>query len=471
MRWACILLPQLAMDAALRGRDDPDAPLALVTGPAQRRVIQAVNPAARLLGLHPGQTLTAAHALTRHFQTAEYDLAQVAHWHRFLAAWAYRFSSHVSLHYPRALLVEVESSLALFGPWPRFEARLRQELEALGFRHRMVVAPNPAAARMLVNAHDSLAVEEGQALLDLLGRLPVGRCGFAVETATAFERMGLRRLQQVLALPRDSLARRFPREVLQHIDTLVGRRPLVLDCYAPPDEFDMRIELNFDVESHQALLFPLRRLTADLAAFLAGRDCGVQRFTLHLEHREGPDSLVPVGLLGAERAPDMLFELARGRFEQLQIPGPTQALRLVARDLPAFAPQRQELFDDRPQQSVSWDQLRERLRARLGDEAVQAVHALADHRPEAAWRLAETSLPVRPAQLPPRPGWLLRKPVVLQEFAPRILAGPERIESGWWDGGDVRRDYYLVETRSGQLAWAFCTVDQPGRLMIHGWFA
>lgn len=471
MRWACILLPQLAMDAALRGREDPDAPLALITGPAQRRVLQAVNAAARELGLRPGQTLTAAHALTRSFTTAEYDVAQIDHWHRFLAAWAYRFSSHVSLDYPRALLLEVESSFSLFGPWPRFEARLREELTSLGFRHRIVVAPNPAAARFLTNAHDGLAVPDRQTLRDILGSMPVSRCGFDRDTATSFERMGLRRFRQLLELPRDSLARRFPREVLQHIDTLLGDRALVLDCYAPPDEFDQRIELNFDVESHQALLFPLRRLTGDLAAFLAGRDSGVQRFILSLEHREGPDSDVPVGLLGAERDPSMLFELARGRFEQLQIPGPTQALRLVARDLPAFVPEHRELFEERPQQSVPWEQLRERLRARLGDEAVQGVHALADYRPEAAWRMAEAGNIGNPAELPPRPGWLLREPIALHEFLPRVLAGPERIESGWWDGGDVRRDYYLVQTRDGQLAWAYSSVDQPGRLMLHGWFA
>lgn len=471
MRWACILLPQLAMDAALRNQEDPDAPLVLITGPSQRRVVQAVNPAARELGLRAGQTLTAAHALSRSFATAEYDMAQIEHWHRFLAAWAYRFSSHVSLDYPRALLMEVESSFSLFGPWPRFEARLREELTALGFRHRIVVAPNPAAARFLSNAHDGLAVPDRPTLREVLGSMPVTRCGFDRDTATAFERMGLRRFKQLLQLPRDSLARRFPRTVLQHIDSLLGDRSLVLDCYVPPDEFDQRIELNFDVESHQALLFPLRRLTGDLAAFLAGRDSGVQRFILYLEHREGPDSQVPVGLLGAERDPAMLFELARGRFEQLQIPGPTQALRLVARDLPAFVPEHRELFEERPQQSVPWEQLRERLRARLGDEAVQAIHALADHRPEAAWQMAEAGHAGKPADLPPRPGWLLRQPIALNEFAPRVLAGPERIESGWWDGGDIRRDYYLVQTRSGQLAWAYCSVDQPTRLMLHGWFA
>ncbi len=124
MRWVCILFPQLALDAVLRQRADPEEPLALLTGPAQRRVLQAVNGPARALGLRPGQSMSAAQALSKGFATAEYDVADIEHWQQFLAAWAYRFSSQVSVHYPRALVFEIESSLGLFGPWPKFE-RLR----------------------------------------------------------------------------------------------------------------------------------------------------------------------------------------------------------------------------------------------------------------------------------------------------------------------------------------------------------
>lgn len=471
MLWACVLLPQLALDGVMRRRADADEPLALLSGTPQRRILQAVNPAARALGLRPGQSLTSAHAMVRDFATVEFDPAETERLQRLLAAWAYRFSSQVSLKYPRVLLMEVESSLGLFGPWPVFEARLRAELSAIGFAHRIVVAPNPVAARMLANVHDGLAVTCGDSLRDALEPMPVDRIGLTHETATAFTRMGLQNLQQVLAMPRNSLARRFPGHVLQHLDTLLGERPMALEFYMPPDYFDVRIELNFDVESHQALLFPLKRLVSDLAMFLGGRDSGVQRFTLHLEHAEGADTLVPVGLLSAERDGAMLFELARGRLEQIQVPSPVRAVRLHARDLPPFIPAHRELFDERVQQSLPWEQLRERLRARLGDESVNGLRLRADHRPECAWQ-ADPETRITPA-LPKvlRPGWLLSEPSPLPDVGLRVLAGPERIESGWWDGGDVRRDYFLVETRTGQRGWAYRTVGEGGELLLHGWFA
>ncbi|MDR8017602.1 Y-family DNA polymerase [Ectopseudomonas guguanensis] len=469
--WACILLPQLALDGVMRQRVEQTEPLVLLGGPPQRRVLQAVNPAARALGLKPGQLLSAAQALTRGFASADYDLAAIERWQQFLAAWAYGFSAQVSLHYPRCLLLEVGSSLGLFGPWPRFEARLRRELGELGFQQRITLAPNPVAARVLANVHDGLAIGDAAELHAALEPLPVDRIGLPRETASALARMGLRSLQQLLALPRDGLARRFPAELLRHLDSLLGERALALEFYRPPDRFDARIELNFEVESHQALLFPLRRLTTDLAAYLAGRDSGVQRFTLHLEHRNPPASQLVVGLLSAERDPAMLLELTRGRLEQLQLPAPVLALRLEARELPAFAPQHRQLFDERPQQSLPWEQLRERLRARLGDEAVQGLGVRADHRPEQSWQAESDRRTLPLPSVGPRPGWLLGEPQPLAEAGLLILAGPERIESGWWDGGDLRRDYYLVQTRSGQRAWAFRPVGGAGPLQLHGWFA
>ena len=470
MRWVCLLLPHLALDAVLRRCPTPEAPLALVTGPGQRRVLRAVNTSAAALGLRPGLSLTAAHALASTFHTMEYDEVATERCQQLLAGWAYRFSSQVSTVFPRALVLEIGQSMALFGPWPRLEARLRDELNALGFRHRIVAAPNPYAARILANVHDGIGVDEN-VLERALGQIPIERAGLDAPTATALKRMGLRKLQQVFALPRETITRRFPKSVLPHLDALRGHLAPPLTSYKPPDWFDARIEFEQEVESSQALLFPLRRLTADLGAFLSGRDGGVQRFVLRLEHERCEDSDVAVGLLTPEREPSVLFDLARGRLEQARLPAPVRGLRLLARELPPFVPASHDMFDARPQQTMPWTLLRERLRARLGDEAVATLSLHADHRPEHATTYADRSR--QPPQLPEitRPGWLLPHPVPLRDARLSLISGPERIESGWWDGGDVRRDYYVVETTQGQRAWAYCAPGEQGPFMLHGWFA
>jgi protein ImuB len=229
------------------------------------------------------------------------------------------------------------------------------------------------------------------------------------------------------------------------------------------------VELGYEVEHHPPLLFPLRRLINDLCMYLSIRDGGVQRFVLRLEH-EGLHTDVEVGLLAAEREPAMLFELTRNRLERVSIPRPVVAMRLLARELPPFVPASRDLFDARAQQTLPWPQLRERLRARLGDEAVYRVAPAGDPRPERAWRRDDGKPAVEPV-LPPRPSWLLPHPVPLRGHDLRIVSGPERLESGWWDGEEARRDYYVLETAQGQRAWAFAPPGEQGSWMLHGWFA
>jgi len=474
MLWACIVLPQLALDSVLRRLPDPEKPLALVSGPAHLRSLHAVNPAAAAAGLKPGMRLSAAHALLAEVALVEHDPKAEARWHRFLAAWAYRHSSLVSAQWPGCLVLEARASFRLLGPWPRFEARLREELTALGFSHRIALAPTPRAARVLAGLRDGMAVTSGPALHEILGKVPVRRAVLPGDSGERLQRMGVRTVGALRSMPRDALRRRFGLELLAHLDRLHGEADDPLHHYAPPDHFDNRVELGYEVEHHPALLFPLRRLVNDLCTYLSIRDGGVQRFVLRLEHEHGHTD-VEVGLLAAERDARMLFDLTRNRLERVAIPRPVVAMRLLARELPPFVPAARDLFDTRPQQSLPWPQLRERLRARLGDEAVHRVAAVGDPRPERAWRRAGSgedqacrdTAPVRP----PRPAWLLPRPVPLRGHDLRIVSGPERLESGWWDGADARRDYYVLETAQGQRAWAFAPVGEQGAWMLHGWFA
>jgi len=472
MLWACITLPHLAMDCVLRRHPAPAQPIAIVGGHVQRPELVAVNDAAARAGLYAGQRLTVAQAIVHDFAAIQHDPDEAERWRRFLGAWAYRYSSQVHLGWPDAIVLEAQASFGLIGEWPRFEQRLRADLAALGFRHQIALAPTAHAARVLAGVSDGLAILQPERLRNALGTVPIQSAALPGESGGRLHDVGIRELRQVFDLPRDGLRRRFGRELLDYMDRMLGSAPELLDYYQPPDTFDMRIELAYEVEQHQALLFPARRLTADLAAYLTGRDGGVQQFVLRLEHDDDhPVTNVTVGLLAPERDPSLLFELTRSELERARIPAPVVAIRLVAEQLPPFIPPARDLFDARPSGAEPWERLRERLRARLGAKSVYRVLEASDPRPERAWRRGDEDLTTEPLDLPERPAWLLHRPIPLRDPGVRILRGPERLESGWWDGEDARRDYYVVETSLGQRAWVFAPVNEQGSWMLHGWFA
>ena len=69
----------------------------------------------------------------------------------------------------------------------------------------------------------------------------------------------------------------------------------------------------------------------------------------------------------------------------------------------------------------------------------------------------------------PRPLWLLEAPRRIREGEFTLLAGPERIESGWWDGAEARRDYFIARTGQASLAWVYR--EREGHWFLHGFFA
>jgi len=489
MLWACLRFSRLALDVVQTVAADSQSatsPFAIIEGPLQRRFIVLSDANAQKAGVRAGQPLAAARALCPRLASAPRDPIAEHQALESIAAWAYRFSAEVSIVAPDTVFLEVGASLALFGGWAALERRLRHEIAAFGFTYSLTATPTATGARVLAMHADGVAIPSPAQLLVALGGVPLLAGGFDEKTVAALHGMGFRVLGDLFRLPRAELARRIGQPALDHLDRMRGFAAESLPRYRPPARYERRLEFSFGVASHGALTFPLQRLMGELARFLIARDGGVQRFSLVLGHERGAATRIEIGLLAPQRDAAALFDLARTRLERVALPAPVHALGLYAEDLPPLCPLHRDLFDTARREALDWPTLAERLCARLGSKALQGLACAADHRPELAWSTlpvidAKTgtaaSSRVADAAAKPRPFWLLARPNVLRGAIARVLAGPERIESGWWDEGDQRRDYYIVETRLGQRAWAFVEaglrIDShtPTPWMLHGWFA
>lgn len=470
MLWAALLLPQLALDAVTRDGHDPAEALVLIDGPLQRRHVHAASAAAQAAGIRPGHSLAAAQALLPGLHSAPVDHAAMHTLRNSIASIGYAVSEQVSLREPDAVLVEIGASLRCFGGWPRIARILRTRLRTLGVTHRLGVAVTPLAAVLAAADRDGHIVDT-DALKTMLRDLPLHNARLQATQVTALESMGLRRLGEVLALPRAGLARRFGTSLLDHLDRLCGRKADPLETWQPPARFCAALEFDAELHTTTAILFPLRRHLEQLAAFLACRDGGVQQFEIHLLHQRQPATRAGIGSSLPERDPQRLFELARLKLDRLQLASPITGLRVVATRLPPFVPLRGDLFERQATALSQWQTLVDRLQARLGDAVLSTPIEQADHRPEKAWTAAADAR-LGHIDCGPRPLWLLPRPIPLRDRAAQIVSGPERIESGWWDGDQAGRDYYVLQTSLGQRAWAFRPAGgMDGPWLLHGWFA
>ena len=149
--------------------------------------------------------------------------------------------------------------------------------------------------------------------------------------------------------------------------------------------FTRRLELPSLVHEAEALLFASRRLLLELEGYLNLRQAGVQEFELVCHHEDVPDTVVKVGFAQPTRAFDRMLLLLRETLGRTRLCAPVHTIRLQSSLIQTIELSNLDLFQDSAE-TGDGNLLLERLRIRLGKDAVFSIAPAADHRPELAWR-------------------------------------------------------------------------------------
>jgi protein ImuB len=459
------------MDLHTRGQARGGLPVAVSEPIKRREIIIDCNPAAQAGGVKPGMPAAAALGILDGLQVVERNTGAEQQALQRLAAWCYQYSSQVNIPGDRAgLFLEAGASERLFGTPEQLGGRLGRELGQLGYHAMTGTAPTPEAAWLA--SRQSLHINSTGAIRQQLGPLPLECLQLDATQKLAMERMGFRQLRDLLRLPRKALTRRFGPALPDYLERLLGNRPDPRALYQPPETFSSRLELPAEIQACQALLFPLKRLLEELCGVLRGGVTAVQSLHIVLGHEDHGDTLLDLGLQSPTQDIARLMMVLRERLERLRLPQAVRQLRLEAPQLLKFSAGQHSLFMDTPaEQQQGIEQLAERLQARLGRESVAGITGVEDHRPEYSWRPRALNEQPDCTALAHRPAWLLPKPTRCKIEHYEILAGPERIESGWWDGRDCRRDYFIVRDTHGSTLWAFHEYKPRRGWYLHGIFA
>lgn len=485
--WVAIRFPALALEVFSRARPQDDArPFVVDSGGRVPRLV-AVHEAARQAGLREGMLLSAAYPLAPDLVRQPRDLAAEEAALEQLATHVLAFTPMVSLEAPEALVASIGSTLRLFGGREALLEAITARLTTTGFTACFGIAPTPLAALALADAGIDELVVSPEALERALAPLALRHFGLDPESLATLSSAGIRSFGDARKLPRSGLARRLGPALVALFDRCLGRSDDPRLPFLPPPRFASRLELPSAVETVEALSFALQRLVGDLAGWLEARGLGVRVMELALCHEhalvrrlDSPLTEARFALAAPSRTPRHLMHVLRERLSRIELPAPVAALALASEEVAPLAGCNLELLRGEGQ-ALPEVPLLDRLRARLGEDAVRRIAVHAEHRPEHAMRVHDpATVPplVAPPPLAPRPFWLFREAqplAALMEAQPWILReGPERIESGWWDGSDVRRDYYVAESPQGETAWIYRDhryASDDGDWFLHGLFA
>ena len=365
----------------------------------------------------------------------------------------------------------------------------------------------------------------------LLAGLSVAALRIDETTVAALAEVGINTIGGTLALSTRSLAARFSPLLSRRLAEFRGT---VAEPIVPPGgealpqeshSFDFPVR-TVDVDEQQ-LVDLIERLLGRCLAPLVARGEGVLAVQLRLEHGARTTAAAPtvidVGLFRPTASLPHLVELVRLRLARRRLPAEIDGVAVEVVAAGTVSCRQRLLFGGGVGGLESADadaevaMLLDRLAGRLGRAAVFEPQSVGDAQPEHAWiatppesRLSPGSRSARdrvsrptgmargyamPRAMPVgrRPIWMPPRPIPLDGPEGEVVAvapdgpparfrfgdvlhhivqahGPERIETAWWRGPTVRRDYYVVETESGERFWLFRRL-RDGGWFLHGMFA
>lgn len=433
---------------------------------------------------------------------------------------------------PSSILLDVTGLSHLFGGYQSLAAQISQHCHAYDYCVRIAIADTLGLAWGVAHFSHDCQFDHPQIVPSsdpqTLSRLPVAGLRVDAATCQTLARLGIETVEQLLAIDRGDLRSRLGDDLLRRIDQMTGQIEEPVIVCKPPPEFTANEVLQYPTGHHQTIEVVINRLIDQLCTELKSRQLGSLQWKIRLQpvsdcvsgdssksnptSQPGNEIYFGVSLFQATATADHVTPLATMQLQQALSKRSTFELSInqitvEVSSCVLLVQQQRQLFDENPRlDRQTLAHLINRLTSRLGNNNVAYPTFRSGAQPELSFQLRplvdlhrkrQTSKPIQTSHVLGRPLRLLTPPIAVsiqrddtdqREIAFRKPAriafdsgvnstaqpivrawGPERIETGWWRGVTVQRDYWRVVTESGTQFWVFCDRKQQ-QWFVHGEF-
>jgi protein ImuB len=490
-RVACVDVPALSLQLVLREHPEwVEDPVVVVEDDRPQAGILWANRPARAVKITRGLSFSQARALSSKLHAAILDEPAIEAAIDEIFELLVDFTPHVEpvLLQPGLFWLDPSGLEGLFGSLLRWAEQIHARLADAHLVSAVVVGFRRAGAFALARTTTgALVLEDLTQEQARSERVPLSRLGVSPALVREMELLGVRTVGELLSLPAGELRKRYGAEVARLHDFLAGRSWTPLLPRTPGEPLTLELEVDPPDDDHTRLLFGLKGALHRVVERLAAEQHAITGIELELmlerlgTHREQLETAAPT--LDVVQIVDLL----RLRLSNVALPARVEQIRATLQHLRVHPRQLEMARGERRRDLEAAARALARIRASFGPRAVVRAQLHEAHLPEGRFRYepaSEVQLPrasrmrapskelplVRrvfsaPRPLPPMPShepesWLGRHGATLAMY------GPDRIAGGWW-ARMRERDYYYVETRTGEILWIY--YDRPARrFRLHG---
>jgi protein ImuB len=376
-----------------------------------------------------------------------------------LTAIASDFSPFVEQTSPDTVTFDVSGLDRLFGLAQDVAQAIMRRVRETGASASLALAANPDAAIYAARGFPGVSIVPQGDEAKFLGSLSLALLGPTPDLAETLERWGIRRFQDLAALPPLGIAERLGAEGLRLRELARGESDRKLLAIEEELRFEDEIELEYPVELLEPLAFLLARLVNGLATRLATRGLATDEIRLRFGAYERTLRL-PVPSLDTK---------AFLRLMQLDLsanppPAPIEHVWMRVNPVKPQAAQ-SGLFIPAAPEPVKLELTIARIKSIVGQDRVGRPSLLDSHGPggpvnsRQAFRYFRPPLAARVSLEATQPAF-----VAASQIRGRVIqrAGPWRTSGAWWTVDAWMRDEWDVALSDGALYRLYCA---PG-----GWF-
>ena len=440
-------------------------------------------------GIEAGQNLTRALACFDGLIVHQHndDLQQQTL--KRLARYCLKYSPKVMMDGQDRLLLDATGCAHLFGEHQAMLQQITYDFSIMDFEVKLAMASNMRAANALthiVSFGGHIWHEDKQQEREKLLTLPIEYLHIDDELIAQLQRLGLRKLQDLLPIKSASLVKRFGLTLMLHLNQALGREPQVFEALKFSHAYCVKRVFSEPVMLTDYLERELKTLLDDLLKILAAEDKAPRQLTLTITRPDHSEQNIEIGTARPDLSAQNLFKLFALHLDQLIAEFGVDKMRLTAHQVEHYRAKNYDYLAEKKTENTPLSHLFDHIGNRIGFDNIINYLPAQSHIPERAyqrfkhgvdigdkiWQTNDTKRPMR----------MLMQPFILFDFsferfeyqgeAQVIIGktGPERISPEWWWDDPLwqegARDYWWLLSQTGRQFWVFVTAKK--RYFLHG---
>jgi protein ImuB len=474
-----------------------DQPFILALPDHGRMVITAVNGLAQKKGIDTGMAVADARALIPSLEVLDDEPQTSVRLLNRLAEWCIRYTPAVATDPPDGLLLDVTGCAHLWGGEKQYIADIHKRFKHFGYDISISLADTVGTAWAIARfGQNDRIIESGQQHTALLS-LPPAALRIEVPTIERLEKLGLRKITQIISMPRSALRRRFGQQILQRLDQALGNEKEVINPVQPIEPYQERLPCLEPIITATGIEIALQRLLDTLCHRLQQEQKGLRTALFKGYRMDGKIQKIEIGTNRPSCNAKHLFKLFETKIESIEPASGIELFTLEASKVEDLSTVQEQLWRNKMDlDNVELCELLDRIAGKTGAHNIHHYVPAEHYWPERSFKEASSINETMQTTWKvdrPRPLQLLSRPEPVEvtapipDYPPMLFRykgklhkltkadGPERIEAEWWLQDGQHRDYYSVEDEDGCRYWLFRSghydVAKSYQWFIHGFFA